>query len=64
LKITRATLRTYDVLCNVGEQKLTDYCKKHLASFKVPKSFVFIDALPRNAMGKSQLQDLPDWDRL
>ena len=49
---------------SVGEQEFTDYCKKHLASFKVPKSVVFIDALPRNAMGKIQLQNLPDQDRL
>ena len=49
---------------SVDAQELTDYCKEHLASFKVPKSVVFIDALPRNAMGKIQLQDLPDRNRL
>ncbi|MBL7041266.1 MAG: AMP-binding protein [Pirellulaceae bacterium] len=49
---------------SVDAQELTDYCKEHLASFKVPKSVVFIDALPRNAMGKIQLQNLPNRDRL
>lgn len=43
---------------------LMQFCKDHLASFKVPKSVVFLDALPRNAMGKLQLQNLPDRDRL
>lgn len=49
---------------SITEQELTDYCREHLASFKVPKSVVFIDALPRNAMGKIQLQNLPDRDLL
>jgi len=29
-----------------------EFSKQHLASFKKPKSVDFIDALPRNAMGK------------
>lgn len=28
------------------------YCRDRLANFKVPRSFVFLDALPRNASGK------------
>lgn len=46
----------------VTEQELADYCREHLASFKVPKGVVFIDELPRNAMGKIQLHNLPDRD--
>lgn len=46
------------------DEQLIDFCKQHLASFKVPRTIVFLDALPRNAMGKLQLQDLPDRDRL
>jgi malonyl-CoA/methylmalonyl-CoA synthetase len=29
-------------------------CREHLASFKVPKQFIPVDKLPRNAMGKIQ----------
>ncbi|PWC73069.1 malonyl-CoA synthase, partial [Azospirillum sp. TSH100] len=29
-------------------------CKEQLANFKVPKAVVFVDELPRNAMGKVQ----------
>lgn len=44
------------------EAELTAYCTAQLASFKVPKRIVFLDALPRNAMGKLQLQNLPERD--
>ncbi len=33
-------------------ESLTEYCKKHLASFKTPKVFEFTDTLPRNPSGK------------
>jgi len=29
-------------------------CRKRLAAFKTPKRIVFVDELPRNAMGKVQ----------
>jgi malonyl-CoA/methylmalonyl-CoA synthetase len=32
---------------------------KALASFKVPRAFVRVDALPRNALGKVQKHLLP-----
>jgi len=31
---------------------LAGHCKRHLAGFKAPRSVTFVDALPRNAMGK------------
>jgi len=34
-------------------------CRRELASFKVPRAFVRVDALPRNAMGKVQKHALP-----
>ena len=34
-------------------------CREQLASFKVPRRFVVVDALPRNAMGKVQKHLLP-----
>jgi malonyl-CoA/methylmalonyl-CoA synthetase len=33
---------------------LTQFCRKELASFKVPKQFHIVESLPRNAMGKLQ----------
>ena len=35
----------------------------HLARFKVPREYVFVDALPRNAMGKVQHFRLREMDR-
>ena len=34
------------------EQELRDHCGERLARFKVPKTFAFVDALPRSSMGK------------
>ncbi|MEM7280329.1 MAG: AMP-binding protein [Pseudomonadota bacterium] len=42
------------------ETKLKSVCKQELANFKVPKRFVFVDELPRNAMGKVQKNILRD----
>jgi acyl-CoA synthetase (AMP-forming)/AMP-acid ligase II len=36
-------------------------CRTQLASFKVPRAFVRIDALPRTALGKVQKHLLPAW---
>jgi fatty-acyl-CoA synthase len=36
------------------EDELRGHCVAHLARFKVPKSFQFVDELPRNSMGKIQ----------
>jgi malonyl-CoA/methylmalonyl-CoA synthetase len=35
-------------------QALVDHCKDRLASFKKPRRVIFLDALPRNALGKVQ----------
>ena len=35
-------------------------CRKRLAAFKTPKRIVFVDELPRNAMGKVQKNVLRD----
>jgi acyl-CoA synthetase (AMP-forming)/AMP-acid ligase II len=40
------------------EKEVIDFCKKHLASYKKPKSVDFIEALPRNAMGKVMKTEL------
>ncbi|KAA0588938.1 malonyl-CoA/methylmalonyl-CoA synthetase [Azospirillum lipoferum] len=38
----------------VDEAAVVAACKEQLANFKVPKAVVFVDELPRNAMGKVQ----------
>lgn len=46
---------------NLTEQEIIDYTKPLLAGFKRPRSVVFVDALPRNVMGKvlrKQLREL------
>jgi acyl-CoA synthetase (AMP-forming)/AMP-acid ligase II len=43
---------------DVGEDDLVQYCTQHLASFKRPRSVVFVEELPRNVMGKVLKRDL------
>lgn len=53
------------------EAELTAFCKGQMAGFKVPRAFRFVEALPRNALGKVQKHLLPGgsmsppapWDR-
>jgi malonyl-CoA/methylmalonyl-CoA synthetase len=42
----------------VRAEELIDYCGAHLARFKVPRAITFLDALPRNAMGKIEKKKL------
>jgi acyl-CoA synthetase (AMP-forming)/AMP-acid ligase II len=34
------------------EEEIMEYCRQNLASFKRPRSVIFVDELPRNPMGK------------
>jgi malonyl-CoA/methylmalonyl-CoA synthetase len=43
----------------VNLQDLEALCREKLASFKVPRSFMLVDKLPRNALGKVQKHLLP-----
>lgn len=45
----------------VTDEALRAACSQALASFKVPRAFVHIDALPRTALGKVQKHLLPTW---
>ena len=42
----------------VNEDELSSYCQERLASFKRPRSVVFVEELPRNVMGKVLKRDL------
>jgi len=42
---------------------LEGMCRAQLASFKVPRVFLRVGALPRTALGKVQKHLLPPWDR-
>jgi acyl-CoA synthetase (AMP-forming)/AMP-acid ligase II len=52
------------VVCTPGqtleEATLTEHCRATLAGFKLPKRYVAVDALPRNAAGKILKRDLRD----
>jgi malonyl-CoA/methylmalonyl-CoA synthetase len=37
---------------NLAADHITAHCKEHLHNWKCPKEIVFVDALPRNTMGK------------
>ncbi|MBV6522311.1 MAG: Long-chain-fatty-acid--CoA ligase [Gemmatimonadaceae bacterium] len=43
----------------IDESRFRDICSRSLASFKVPRSFVRVDTLPRTALGKIQKHLLP-----
>ncbi len=42
----------------VTEQELAEFCRSRLASFKRPERIEFIDALPKNPLGKVLRKDL------
>lgn len=44
--------------CEVGREELEQYCRKHLASYKVPKGWEEVDRLPRNAANKLMRREL------
>ena len=40
------------------EEELREHVKANLARYKVPRDFVFLDELPRNATGKILKREL------
>jgi malonyl-CoA/methylmalonyl-CoA synthetase len=42
-----------------AEAALVNFCKSQMAGFKVPRRFEYLEALPRNALGKVQKHLLP-----
>ena len=45
----------------VNADALRAACARGLASFKMPRGFVRVESLPRNALGKVQKHRLPPW---
>ncbi|HVL90791.1 MAG TPA: AMP-binding protein [Actinomycetota bacterium] len=45
---------------NAGDKELDAHCRASLAGFKIPRRYVFLDALPRNAAGKILKRELRD----
>ena len=43
-----------------NEDDLKDWVKQNLARYKVPRDFVFLDELPRNATGKIVKRELAE----
>ncbi|HXH70032.1 MAG TPA: AMP-binding protein [Pyrinomonadaceae bacterium] len=46
---------------NFDEKMVEEACRNSLASFKVPRAFIRVESLPRNALGKVQKHHLPPW---
>jgi fatty-acyl-CoA synthase len=40
------------------EAELITHCRTHLAGYKTPKQFFFVDSLPKNPSGKLLKRDL------
>jgi acyl-CoA synthetase (AMP-forming)/AMP-acid ligase II len=40
------------------EAEIVDFCQGKLAKYKIPKSVIFVDALPRTAAGKVLKREL------
>jgi acyl-CoA synthetase (AMP-forming)/AMP-acid ligase II len=36
-----------------SENEIIAFCKKHVSSYKAPKSVKFLDSLPKNPQGKT-----------
>jgi malonyl-CoA/methylmalonyl-CoA synthetase len=45
---------------NLSAEKVTAFCREDLASYKKPREVVFVDALPRNALGKVLKHEVRD----
>lgn len=45
---------------SLTEKEIIDLCKKHLATFKVPRTVEFRESLPKNAVGKILRRELRD----
>ena len=50
------------VLANfVSEDELVQWSRERMSSYKVPRKWIFTEALPRNALGKVTKPSLSAW---
>jgi Acyl-CoA synthetases (AMP-forming)/AMP-acid ligases II len=43
---------------NIGISELKNWLRAQLPSYKIPKEFIFLEELPRNALGKVTKNEL------
>jgi fatty-acyl-CoA synthase len=48
---------------DMSPEALRAHCEAHLARYKIPKEFVFVNALPRNSTGKVVKVRLREWNQ-
>ena len=41
-----------------GDEVLIEHCRRFIGGYKAPRRFRFVDALPKNAMGKTLKAEL------
>ena len=59
------TVKAYVVLMpgeTLSEENVVAYCRKNLAAYKAPRSIVFIDELPKSAVGKILRREIKRMD--
>lgn len=57
-EVGKAYLRLADGAPPLDQAVLREFCRQRLAGYKVPRNFEVVAALPRNALGKVQKQEL------
>ena len=46
---------------NPRAQELIEFCRRHMAAYKAPKSVEFVESMPKNATGKIVKRELKQW---
>jgi fatty-acyl-CoA synthase len=47
----------------VGAEQIIDWCREHMAAYKIPRAVEFVDTLPKSATGKVQWRLLQERER-
>ena len=54
----KAAVRPRDPQAPPSIRELIDFCRERIASFKKPRSVVFVEEIPKNAYGKTLRREL------